>query len=54
MPTNKIGHFGITIADKNDGPFQLEIDYIGLELDHLNDEEIAYEMYETAPNICQH
>lgn len=28
-----------------DGDFSLEIDYIGLEWDPVNEEEFAYEMY---------
>lgn len=28
-----------------DGAFSLEIDYIGLEYDPVNEEEFAYEMY---------
>lgn len=38
---------GITAGDKINGPFNLEIDYIGLEYDPNLTEEFAYEMYQT-------
>lgn len=43
---------GITVAGLNfmDGAFSLEIDYIGLEYDPVNDEQFAYEMYRV-PNF---
>ncbi|XP_073984676.1 complex I intermediate-associated protein 30 [Rhodnius prolixus] len=49
---NKITHFGITASDKINGPFSLEIDYIGLEYDPLHMEEFAYEKYKLPKNIA--
>ncbi|NWU17654.1 CIA30 protein, partial [Cephalopterus ornatus] len=37
---------GFTIGDKVDGPFQLEIDFIGLLNDRAHTEEFAYETYD--------
>ncbi|NXG43664.1 CIA30 protein, partial [Psilopogon haemacephalus] len=42
---------GFTIGDKVDGPFQLEIDFIGLLNDRAHTEEFAYEMYEKNPKV---
>lgn len=45
IPLNKIASFQIGAA-KIDGPFCLEIDYIGLERDPFKGkEDFAYEMY---------
>ncbi|XP_037963171.2 complex I intermediate-associated protein 30, mitochondrial [Plutella xylostella] len=44
---DKVTHFGISCGDKIPGPFNLEIEYVGLELDPSHDEEFAYEMYKT-------
>jgi len=44
VPLNQISSFGIAAA-KVDGPFCLEIDYVGLECDDTFSEEFAYEMY---------
>ncbi|KAM9239832.1 complex I intermediate-associated protein 30, mitochondrial isoform 4-T4 [Leptosomus discolor] len=43
---DKVSTLGFTIGDKVDGPFQLEIDFIGLLNDRAHTEEFAYEMYE--------
>ena len=45
VPLNRITSFGITAGDKNNGPFRLEIDYIGLERDPTHTEISAYEQY---------
>ncbi|XP_043274318.1 complex I intermediate-associated protein 30, mitochondrial [Venturia canescens] len=46
-PLANILTFGITAADKINGNFKLEIDYIGVECDPSHSEEHAYEMYRT-------
>jgi len=48
---DRITNFGFSVAAKNNynGPFSLEIDYVGLEFDPTHREEFAYEMYKT-PN----
>lgn len=43
---DKIRTLGFTIGDKVDGPFQLEIDFIGLLKDRAHREEFAYETYD--------
>ncbi|XP_013782041.1 complex I intermediate-associated protein 30, mitochondrial-like isoform X1 [Limulus polyphemus] len=45
IPLDKITNIGITCAGKTPGPFQLEIDYIGVHFDGNHTEEFAYEMY---------
>ncbi|XP_037946804.1 complex I intermediate-associated protein 30, mitochondrial [Teleopsis dalmanni] len=46
---NRVTHFGFSVGARNsmDGPFKLEIDYVGLEYDPNHQEEFAYEMYKT-------
>ncbi|KAJ3613735.1 hypothetical protein NHX12_019981 [Muraenolepis orangiensis] len=41
---DKINTLGFTLGDKADGPFQLEIDFIGVSKDYAHIEEFAYEM----------
>lgn len=49
IPLDRVTHVGISVSSKGglDGPFNLEIDYIGLEFDPTHREEFAYEMYKT-------
>ncbi|KZC06352.1 PREDICTED: complex I intermediate-associated protein 30, mitochondrial [Dufourea novaeangliae] len=46
MPLDWITGFGITLGDKKEGPFKLEIDYIALCYDPTVFEECAYELYD--------
>lgn len=47
IPLNKVSTFGLSVSGRGgfEGPFSLEIDYIGLEYDPSVTEEFAYEMY---------
>uniref|UniRef100_A0A8D8TNS7 Complex I intermediate-associated protein 30, mitochondrial n=1 Tax=Cacopsylla melanoneura TaxID=428564 RepID=A0A8D8TNS7_9HEMI len=45
IPTEKVSSIGLSLVDQNNGPFQLELDYIGIEYDPSHQEEFAYEMY---------
>ncbi|OXA60119.1 complex I intermediate-associated protein 30, mitochondrial [Folsomia candida] len=51
VPLTQISSFGIAAA-KVDGPFSLEIDYVGLECDESFAEEFAYEMYRVPKYIA--
>ena len=42
---HKINSVVVTLMDNNNGPFSLEIENIGLELDENYREELAYELY---------
>ncbi|KAM8921381.1 complex I intermediate-associated protein 30, mitochondrial [Pelodytes ibericus] len=46
---DKITALGLTLGDKADGEFQLEIDFIALYNDRANTEEFAYEKYKRNP-----
>lgn len=48
---DKINTIGFTLGDKADGPFQLEIDYIGVIKDYAHTEEFAYEAYKRNPEV---
>lgn len=43
LVVDKISSIGLTLADKVDGPFFLEIDFIGVFTDPAHTEELAYE-----------
>ena len=48
---HKVLNFGITLADDNDGPFNLEIDFIGLIHDQSHKSTFEYEMYQVSPSV---
>ncbi|XP_008300919.1 complex I intermediate-associated protein 30, mitochondrial [Stegastes partitus] len=48
---DKISTIGFTLGDKADGPFQLEIDFIGVCIDYGHTEECAYEKYKRNPEV---
>ncbi|KAJ8898255.1 hypothetical protein PR048_003615, partial [Dryococelus australis] len=52
IPLSKVTNVGISVGDKVNGPFNLEIDYIGVEFDPSHTEEFAYEMYRTPRYIA--
>lgn len=52
LSTDRISSFSITLGDKVNGPFSLEIEYIGLEYDPYQRETFAYEMYELDGNYA--
>ncbi|XP_056152454.1 complex I intermediate-associated protein 30, mitochondrial [Lampris incognitus] len=48
---DKVNAIGFTLGDKADGPFQLEIDFIGIRRDYAHIEEFAYELYKRNPEV---
>lgn len=48
---DKVNTVGFTLGDKVDGPFQLEIDFIGISKDYAHTEEFAYEVYKRNPEV---
>ncbi|XP_063235588.1 complex I intermediate-associated protein 30, mitochondrial isoform X2 [Bacillus rossius redtenbacheri] len=52
VPLNRISNVGISVGDKVNGPFSLEIDYIGVEFDPSHSEEFAYEMYRLPNHVA--
>nr|XP_022920094.1 complex I intermediate-associated protein 30, mitochondrial [Onthophagus taurus] len=46
LATDKVTNFSISLGDKVNGPFSLEIQYIGVEFDPDHREEFAYELYQ--------
>ncbi|VDP06210.1 unnamed protein product [Soboliphyme baturini] len=48
---NRISSFGVTLIDHNDGPFELELAWVGVYNDATHFEEFAYEMYDYPINI---
>lgn len=47
----QVNTVGFTLGDKADGPFQLEIDFIGVCRDSAHTEECAYEAYKRNPEV---
>ncbi|KAK6306879.1 hypothetical protein J4Q44_G00220270 [Coregonus suidteri] len=48
---DKVNTIGITLGDKADGPFQLEIDFVAVCNDRAHTEEFAYEVYKRNPEV---
>ncbi|XP_062379017.1 complex I intermediate-associated protein 30, mitochondrial [Sardina pilchardus] len=51
LALDRINTIGFTLGDKADGPFQLEIDYIGVCSDPAHTEDYAYEVYKRNPDV---
>ncbi|XP_078589804.1 complex I intermediate-associated protein 30, mitochondrial-like [Branchiostoma floridae x Branchiostoma japonicum] len=49
VPKDRINTIGITLGDKINGPFELEIDFMGVTMDMTHKEEFAYEQYYQGP-----
>lgn len=47
----QVNTIGLTLGDKADGQFQLEIDFIGVCKDNAHTEEFAYESYKRNPEV---
>lgn len=47
----QVNTIGFTLGDKAEGPFQLEIDFIGVCKDYAHTEEFAYEVYKRNPEV---
>jgi len=47
----QINTIGFTLGDGVDGPFQLEVDYIGAHIDYAHKEQFAYEIYKRNPEV---
>lgn len=47
IPLTHVRKVGVALADSNPGPFELEIDFIGLSLAEKHSNDFAYELYET-------
>jgi NADH dehydrogenase [ubiquinone] 1 alpha subcomplex assembly factor 1 len=47
IPLNRVTSLGFSVGARGgtDGPFNLEIDFVGLEFDSTHQERFAYEMY---------
>jgi NADH dehydrogenase [ubiquinone] 1 alpha subcomplex assembly factor 1 len=50
--SNSVTNIGITLMDQTNGPFSLEIDYIGLVKDKNGYEEFSYEMYKAPKYVA--
>ncbi|MEQ2217478.1 hypothetical protein XENOCAPTIV_011643 [Xenoophorus captivus] len=46
-----INTIGFTLGDKAEGPFQLEVDFIGVCKDYAHTEDFAYEVYKRNPEV---
>ncbi|XP_061749893.1 complex I intermediate-associated protein 30, mitochondrial [Nerophis ophidion] len=51
LSLDKINTLGFTLADKADGPFELEIDYIGVFKDYAHTAVTDYELHKRNPQV---
>lgn len=54
IPMYRVRTFGFTLADRNSGPFSLEVAWIGAYLDRTDKEILAYERYRLTPEAAEH